>query len=85
MESYLNPLTTASTTHTPLGPQANWQSQVFKLFQKTKRVGADLNLVATMFQRMGGIAEKALHLDPASWNSLTNGVHSMPLLLAWVE
>lgn len=48
----------------PLGPQANWQSQVFKPFRKAKSVGADLTLEDMRFQRVEAIEETALLLDP---------------------
>lgn len=43
----------------------------------------DLILRGNMFQRVGATAEKVLLLEPTSCNSLTNGVHSIPL--CWSE
>ena len=38
----------------------------------------------SMFHRAGATAEKAHLLDPARWNSLTDGVRNMPSLHDWV-
>lgn len=67
-----------------LGPEANWQSQIFRPLHKVRGVRVDLILGITMFERAGPMAEKALPLDLASQTSLTNGARSMPLLPAWV-
>lgn len=50
----------------PLGPQANWQSQISKPFHKTQRVDADLTLRGIMFQKSGTMSEKILLLVPAT-------------------
>lgn len=61
----------------PLGPQSNWQSQVFRVLQKIIRVRPNLTSGSKIFQRAGTTTEKALLLDPTSQNSLTDGIGSM--------
>lgn len=68
-----------------MGPQENWQSQVFKPFQKAERVGAALtSRGGMMFQKEEAMAEKFLLLDPTSHNSLADRIHNIPFLLAHV-
>lgn len=52
----------------PVGPQPNWQGQVFGLFWKVRRVGAE-GVRGKVFHRAGAVAEKALFLDPTSQNN----------------
>lgn len=59
----------------PLCPQAIWQSQVFKLLCKDWRVGANLTLGVSMFQKVGARAQKSL-LESNSQSSLTDRIHS---------
>lgn len=68
---------------TPLEPQANSQSQVFKVLWKVKRV--EIELEGKMFQKSGVTAEKSHLLDPASQNSMVNGARRMSPLPARVE
>lgn len=53
-------------------PHASLHFQVLTLLWKTKRLGAFLTSEVRVFHNAGVIAEKALFLDPTSWNSLTD-------------
>lgn len=55
---------------------ASWQSQVLKLFQMAKWVGAFFISMGKMFHTIGATAEKALFLEPASQKKLIDGVHN---------
>lgn len=57
--------------HASMVPQAQWQNQPLKTFQKANRVQANFTLGAMMFQRAGITAEKTLpelHLSLAEWD-----------------
>lgn len=66
----------------PLGPEASWQSQVFRPLKKVR--STDFTSGSMMLQRASGMGKKGLLLDPVGCNSLTKGVHSMSSLPAWV-
>lgn len=70
--------------YSPIGLQANQQSQVFRPLWKDRRLG-EKNLTlggGRMFQRTGATAKKALLLDLISQNSLTNGILNRPPWMA---
>lgn len=46
-----------------LRPQASWQGQAFRYFQKPWRVGAHLISGGRMFQNMGGVGGMAERLS----------------------
>lgn len=76
-----NPLTTSRMPFPHWGPRPVGRTRSSSPL--AKRISVDLNLGSTMFQNVGILAEKALLLSPASLNSWTDGVQSMPLLLVW--